>query len=183
MNVELLVGVGGMLGASFKWVYEYSKSLKWQKNKFLIEQLDSFKQLESTKAMETILDWNAAKVTFEDKKIYVNDDLLKESLYTHDIKKKFTTDEFVIRDIIDSYFDSLTRFVLFCEHGLVPKESLILQMNYWFNILKGNTSKSKSREIVEMFDKYMEYYGWCSKPQFILPKKNKSTIPITTYPN
>jgi len=167
MNVELLVGVGGMVGASFKWIYEYSKVQKWQRNKFLIEQLDTFKKLESTKAMETILDWNAAKVTFGDKKIYVNDELLKESLYTHDIKKKFTNDEFVIRDIIDEYFDSLTRLVLFCESGLVPKESLILQMKYWFNILKGNTSKSKSREIVEMFDKYMGYYGYDELRSFL----------------
>lgn len=167
MNVELIVGLGGMVGASFKWVMEYSKAQKWQKNKFLIEQLDAFKELESTKAMETILDWNAAKITYGDKKIYVTDDLLRESLYTHDIKKKFTADEFVIRDIIDSYFDSLTRLVLLCEQDLVPKESLILQMRYWFNILKGNTDKSKSREIVEMFNKYMEYYGYTELRLFL----------------
>lgn len=167
MNVELIVGAVGMVGASFKWVTEYSKAQKWQKNKFLIEQLDAFKELESTKAMETILDWNAAKITYGDKKIYVTDDLLRESLYTHDIKKKFTADEFVIRDIIDSYFDSLTRLVLLCEQDLVPKESLILQMRYWFNILKGNTDKSKSREIVEMFNKYMEYYGYTELRLFL----------------
>lgn len=167
MNVELIVGAVGMVGASFKWVTEYSKAQTWQKNRFLIEQLDAFKSLESTKAMETILDWNAAKVTFGDKKIYVTDDLLKESLYTHDIKRKFTADEFAIRDIIDEYFDSLTRLVLLCEQDLVPKKSLVLQMKYWFNILKGSTDKSKSREIVDMFHTYMEYYGYTELREFL----------------
>jgi hypothetical protein len=167
MNVELLVGVGGMVGASFKWVWEYTKSQTWQKNKFLIEQLDAFKSLDSTKAMETILDWNAAKISYGDKKVFVTDELLKEAIYTHDIKKKFTNDEFIIRDIIDEYFDSLTRLVMLCEQNLVPKESLILQMRYWFNILKGNTDRSKSREIVDMLNQYMEYYGYTELREFL----------------
>lgn len=167
MSIEILLTIAGGIGTSSKWVYEYTKKLKWEKNKFLLEKLEIFHSLESTKIMETLLDWNGTNVIINGKEIFIDDNILLNSLYTHDVKHSFTTLEFELRHIFDDYFDNLTKLIFMSKSGLIDKKNLVMFMEYWLKILSGNTN-NKSRELMEQINKYLEFYEFTTLRDFIL---------------
>lgn len=166
MKIELILSIAGALCAAFKWVYEYSRKLKWEMNVFLLEQIEKFRSLESTRAMEKILDWNSAYVSFQNERMLVNDSMLEGAFKTHNIKHTFTKEEVKLRSIFDEYFDNLTKLIFMTKVGLADKKNLILFLEYWFRILSG-ISKSKSKEVLNEMWKYMEYYGYVDLIQFM----------------
>ena len=103
-NFVLIAG----LATSVKWVWEYSQSRKFEKNKFLLEKVEKFNSLESTKKVQKVLDWNA--ITIEINGVYtkMDDSILVEALKTHDQKISFDSTEVYIREIFDEYFTGLT---------------------------------------------------------------------------
>lgn len=149
-----------------KWVYEYSEKLKWEKNKFLLEELKKFHDNETNQVAEIMLDWNGTHVTINEKTIYVDDKILYDALQTHDVKHKFSKDEFLIRGVFDEYFDNLTKLVFMSKAKLINKENLIMFLEYWFKILKGQR-KSKSKEILSQINKYLVFYGYDELHKFI----------------
>jgi hypothetical protein len=169
MKIELIISIVCALVAAFKWVYEYTEKLKWDKNKFLVEQIEKFQSLESTKAMETLLDWNGSNVTINGEKLFVNDETLIGAFQTHDVKHKFNSIEFKLRNVFDDYFDNFTKLVFMSKVGLVEKESLVIFSEYWINILSGE-SKNKPRELVESIQYYLEYYEYYDLLNFIISK-------------
>jgi hypothetical protein len=175
MNIELILSITGALAAAFKWIYEYSRKLKWEMNVFLLEQIEKFRGLESTKAMEKMLDWNAIYISLQDERILVNDLMLIGAFKTHDIKHTFTGDEAKLRNVFDEYFDNLTKFIFMAQAGLVDKKNLVLFLEYWFKILSG-ISKSKSHEVLNEMWKYMNFYGYVDLIQFIEEYKNSIKI-------
>ena len=58
MTIEEKITLGVAVVTGVKWVYEYTKKLTWDKNKFLLERYEKFKSKESTKSMQLLLDWN-----------------------------------------------------------------------------------------------------------------------------
>lgn len=166
MDVEILITLAGGVGTSAKWVYEYTKKLKWEKNKFLLEQLELFHSVESTKIMETLLDWNGTKVTIKGKEVFVDDEILLNSLYTHDVKHSFTKLEFELRDVFDEYFDNLSKLIFMSKSGLIDKKNLIMFLEYWLKILSGRMN-NKSREMVEQITKYLDFYEFTALRDFI----------------
>ncbi len=55
MNTELKISTLIAIIAGVKWVYEYTKQLKWEKNKYLIDRLDLFKNKEHVKIVHKLL--------------------------------------------------------------------------------------------------------------------------------
>ena len=166
MKIEIILTILGSIGAAFKWIYEYSKHLKWEKNKFLLDQLEDFHSLPTTQIMETLLDWNSINVKIDEQNIFVDDDVLYDALQTHNFKHDFTKEEFKLRGVFDDYFDNLTKLVFMSKTNLVSKENLILFMGYWLDILSGR-SKNKPHELILQIHKYLEFYGYDELKKFI----------------
>ena len=170
MSIEIILAVFGALTAVFKWVFEYSNKLKWEKNKFLLEEIEKFSSIESTKNAQKILDWNSIIIKINDDHILVNDEILFESMQTHDSKHKFSSEEVKLRGLFDEYFDNLTKMVLMCKTGMIPENNFRLFMKYWFKILSGD-SKNKSSKILIQIRKYLDFYGYNDLLNFIDNKK------------
>jgi len=171
MDVEILLSVGAGVATTSKWIYEYSNKLKWEKNKFLLEKIEIFQELESTKTMHKILDWNSISIVYKNNSLKVDDTLLYESFKTHDEKHKFTSVEVLLRGLFDEYFDNLNKFVILCKCNLISEKNFVFFMEYWFDILTGE-SMSKNRDLVEQIHKYLEFYNYSNLLYFI-KKYNK----------
>jgi hypothetical protein len=173
MSVEIIISIFGALAAAFKWIYEYSEKLKWDRNKFLLDELEKFHNLETTQNAEIILDWNGINITFNNEKIFVNDEILFQALQTHDEKNKFTVEEVKIRALFDDYFDNLTKLVFMCKSKILPEKNFRMFMKYWFNILSGRR-KNKPKKVQEQINRYLDFYGYEDLKNFIIYEKRNN---------
>lgn len=156
-----------------KWVYEYSKKMKWEKNKFLLERIEIFKQRSTVKLMHKLLDWNAGvEVEINGEKISIDDKILFEAMQTHDKKEYFSDVEYYLREVFDDYFDNLNELVLLTKSGLIDEKNLRVFLQYWLEILSGE-KKSKSFSLVNQFKIYLNYYGYSELHFFIMKKISK----------
>ena len=151
---------------SIKWVYEYTNKLNWDKNKFLLDRIENFFKDKNTQNVEFILDWNKIKVESNGIEYKINDEILFEALQTHDIKHSFNGTELYLRGAFDDYFDKLTEFIILAESGMVSEKNLRKFLKYWIDILNG-TKKSKSKNLVNQFSKYLEFYEYDKLKKFI----------------
>jgi hypothetical protein len=158
-TLDIVITVGGALAAVFKWTFENSKKLKWEQNRFLLEELDKFQSLESTTVMEKLLDWNKASVTISGETIRYNDKDLYEAFSTHDVKHTFTRSEVLMRQVFDDYFDGLTRLFIMAETGLIDKNNLKKFLSYWLEIINGQRS-AKSMELRIQIKNYLSFYSY-----------------------
>lgn len=161
-----MLAVSGAVGAAIKWTYEYSNKLKWEKNKFLLEQIEKFQSDPNTQTMELILDWNRCNIVINETKIEFDDDLFYHSLATHDKVHKFTKEELLLRGLFDDYFDSLTKLIILADSGMVSESNLKLFLSYWFKILSGESS-SKSQTIIDQIRSYLQFYGYDRLLEFL----------------
>jgi hypothetical protein len=145
--------------AGAKWMYEYTKKIQWERNKFLLERIDIFKKKDSVQKMHLLLDWNEILIDFGDDKKLINDDDLLEALTTHDIKTHYTNTEVKLRNIFDDYFDSLYELVLLSEIGLIDGKNLKVLLKYWIEIIDGRKN-NKPDEFIFKVKKYMRFYGY-----------------------
>ena len=169
LNIEIIIATLGSIVAAGKWIYEYSAKNKWEKNKFLLEQLENFEHREETKVVELILDWNVRKINYGEKEYLINDAVLFDALSTHNKKSSFDPTEVFIRNVFDDYFENLTKFAFMCKVGLINEKNFRLFMEYWFGIISGKRN-SKSKELREQMYKFMNYYGYNNLLDFILKK-------------
>lgn len=158
-NLEIVVTIIGALVAIFKWVFEYTKQKKWEKNKFLLDKLEHFFELETTKVMHNLLDWNGIKIKILDSDMYIDDNYLFHAFETHDTKHQYTKEEKRLREIFDEYFDNLTKLIFMTKNGLIDKKGFNMFMAYWLNILSGR-SNNKSYELKTQIHKYLGFYGF-----------------------
>jgi hypothetical protein len=159
MTIEEKITLGAAVITGVKWVYEYTKKLTWDKNKFLLERYEKFKSKESTKAMHLLLDWNKITISLDGNPMKVDDEMLFQSFQTHNNKTSFTKDEAALRKMFDEYFDDLNEFRLLSETGLISEKNFRLFMKYWFEILSGKKS-NKSKKVLNQMESYMKYYGY-----------------------
>jgi hypothetical protein len=147
------------LATSLKWVWEYSHGRKFEKNKFLLERVEKFNILESTKKVQKILDWNAITIEINGVDTKINDSILVEALKTHDQKVIFDSTEVYIREIFDEYFTGLTELIILSNTGLVDKKNLKKFLKYWIDILNG-IKKNKPESFVKTIGKYLSFYKY-----------------------
>jgi hypothetical protein len=152
------VFVTGVL-TGIKWVWEYSQSRKFEKNKFLYDKLQEFDALENTKFVKKMLDWNKLKITDGDDVHFVTDEILIEALITHDKKNQFSLTEFWIRAQFDEWFDNINELIILSECGLIDRQNLKRMLKYWIDILNG-VKKAKRKEFSEQIKNYLSFYGW-----------------------
>jgi len=157
MEISILITSTIAIVTGAKWVYEYTEKINWEKNKFLLEQLEDFHNLETTKTMEKLLDWNGCRIKINDELVHISDENLISAFSTHDVKHKFTKDEYFLRNLFDEYFNNLTKLIFMSKTGLVKKKNLIIFMEYWFKIISGRTNK-KSPELSNQIKKYLKFY-------------------------
>lgn len=166
---ENLTIIGGIL-AIVKWLYETQKQRNWETNKYLIEKLEEFQKKGSTTTIHNILDYNeGAPVFLGSNKISeeaLNDQIIIDSLVTHDKKQIFTDVEIGIRGLFDQYFDNLTQLILMSKCGLIDEKNLKLLLQYYINIMNGK-SERKSKEYVEQIKKYLKFYNYDLVLEFI----------------
>lgn len=167
MNIEVILTIVGGLGAASKWVYEYSQDLKWNRNKFMLDEIDKFRSIESTKIMEKILDWNGINVDVHGTEIYVNDEILFDALQTHDVKQKYNKDEVLLRNLFDEYFDNITKLIYMCETKMISSKNFKLFMSYWLDILSSK-NKNKPKKVHDQILKYLEYYRFFTLKNYLL---------------
>ena len=164
---NLIVIIGGFI-AFGKWIYEIVQNYKWERNKFLLEKLEEFRKKDNTKIFHQILDWNGSKIKINGKEFRVDDLLLITSLDLQTDREVFQTEELLIRNTIDEYFDDLTTLVFMVKVGLIDEDYFRNFMSYWFNILKGDGRKP---EIVsKKIKKYLKYYGYEELYNFMIEK-------------
>jgi hypothetical protein len=165
MTFEENMTLWAAIAAVAKWVYEYTKRLSWDRNRFLLERIEKFRSMESTGKVQTMLDWNGANVELRGKQVWVDDEVLVSALQTHDVKGSFTSTEFAIRGLFDQYFDGLSELVAMSRSGLVDKGNLRLFMRYWIDILGGRRGKRKA--VSDQFGRYMLFYGYEELHDFV----------------
>jgi len=154
------------LATSLKWVWEYSQSRKFEKNKFLLERIEKFNNLESTQKVQKILDWNSISIEINDVKVKVDDGILVESLKTHDQKVSFDSTEVYLRQIFDDYFTGITELIILSNTGLVDKRNLKKFLKYWIDILNGK-KKNKPESFVKTIENYLKFYGYTEVLEFL----------------
>ena len=159
------VFVTGVL-AGMKWVWEYSQSRKFEKNKFLYDKISEFDDLENTKFVKKMLDWNKFKIKDGLDIHFITDDILIEALTTHDKKNQFNPTEVWIRDQFDEWLDSINELIILSECGLIDKKNLKKMLKYWIDILNG-TKKVKRKEFSVQIQNYLLYYGYHDVAAFI----------------
>jgi len=159
------VFVTGVL-AGMKWVWEYSQSRKFEKNKFLYDKISEFDDLENTKFVKKMLDWNKFKIKDGLDIHFITDDILIESLTTHDKKNQFNPTEVWIRDQFDEWLDNINELIILSECGLIDKKNLKRMLKYWIDILNG-TKKVKRKEFSVQIQNYLLYYGYHDVAAFI----------------
>jgi hypothetical protein len=154
------------LATSLKWVWEYSQSRKFEKNKFLLERIEKFNNLESTQKVQKILDWNSISIEINDIRVKVDDDILVESLKTHDQKSSFDSTEVYLRQIFDDYFTGITELIILSNTGLVDKGNLKKFLKYWIIILNGK-KQNKPESFVKTVENYLKFYGYTEVLKFL----------------
>jgi hypothetical protein len=154
------------LATSLKWVWEYSQSRKFEKNKFLLERIEKFNNLDSTQKVQKILDWNSISIRINDVKVKVDDGILVESLKTHDLKTSFDSTEVYLRQIFDDYFTGITELIILSNTGLVDKINLKKFLKYWVDILNGE-KKNKPKSFVKTIENYLKFYGYTEVLEFL----------------
>ena len=159
------VFVTGVL-AGMKWVWEYSQSRKFEKNKFLYDKISEFDDLENTKFVKKMLDWNKFKIKDGLDIHFITDDILIEALTTHDKKNQFNPTEVWIRDQFDEWLDNINELIILSECGLIDKKNLKRMLKYWIDILNG-TKKVKRKEFSVQIQNYLLYYGYHDVAAFI----------------
>lgn len=161
-NFVLVAG----LGASIKWIWEYSQSRLFEKNKFLLERIEKFNSSESVQKVQKLLDWNAIKIDIDGVPTKIDDEILIEGLKTHAQKASFDSTEVYIREIFDDFFTGMTELLVLSNTGLVDKKNLRKFLQYWISILNG-TKQNKPKVLIETFENYLEYYGYSEVLEFI----------------
>jgi hypothetical protein len=154
------------LATSLKWVWEYSQSRKFEKNKFLLERIEKFNNLESTQKVQKILDWNSISIEINDIRVKVDDYILVESLKTHDQKSSFDSTEVYLRQIFDDYFTGMTELIILSNTGLVDKGNLKKFLKYWIIILNGK-KQNKPESFVKTVENYLKFYGYTEVLKFL----------------
>jgi hypothetical protein len=154
------------LVTSLKWVWEYSQSRKFEKNKFLLERIEKFNNLESTEKVQKILDWNSIKIEINDVSVKVDDSIILEALKTHDQKASFDSTEVYLRQIFDDYFTGITELIILSNTGLVDKRNLKKFLKYWVDILNGN-KRNKPEIFVQTISNYINFYGYEEVSKFL----------------
>ena len=152
--------------AGFKWIWEYSKKRKFEKNRYLVEQIETFQSKDYVKNVEKILDWNKFKLTVGQETMLIDDSIVIEALITHDKKSTYTEQEFYIREIFDKYFDEINKFIILAECGLIDKSNLKKLLGYWFDIISGKQT-SKSEEFTQSLIGYLNFYGYKEVLKFL----------------
>jgi hypothetical protein len=155
-----------------KWVYEYSQKIAWERNRFMLDRIEVFRQKESTKVMQTLLDWNRAKIDIDGTPTVIDDDILYGAFFTHDKKSdRYTALEFKLRKTFDEYFDDLSEFVRLIDAGLIDEKNLRLFLRYWINILNGKSNR-KSKVMQEQIHRYLLHYGYDELYSFLMAEKD-----------
>lgn len=154
--VKIYLPLIGAFLALFKWLYEYTKNLNWQQNKYLVEQYHRFLEKASTKYVHQILDYNSQIPFIDD--IEVNDDIVQCALTTHDLKDNFNDIEYAIRKCFDEYFDDLTELIILGECELIDLNNLKILLGYYFRLLKG--SENKKMSYTKAIQRYLKFYGY-----------------------
>ena len=154
------------LATSLKWVWEYSQGRKFEKNKFLLERVEKFNNLESTQKVQKILDWNAIKIEINNVTVKVDDSIIVEALKTHDQKVSFDSTEVYLRQIFDDYFTGITELIILSNTGLVDRNNLKKFLKYWVDILNGN-KQNKAENFVNTIKNYLDFYGYDEVSNFL----------------
>lgn len=166
MTIEEKVTIGIALVTGIKWVYEYTKKLTWDKNRFLLERYEKFKSKDSTKKMQLILDWNAITIELNENNVRVNDTMLYNALQTHNVVEVFNLNEVALRKLFDEYFDDLNEFRLLSEAGLISEKNYRLFMGYWFEIITGKKN-NKPENVKNQLKTYLIFYGYSDLYDFM----------------
>jgi hypothetical protein len=164
-NFVLITGVA----ASIKWVWEYSETRKFEKNRFLLERIEHFNSQKSVQTVQKLLDWNRIAIDINGESKVIEDSFLAEALKAHDDKDQFTLTEMYIRQIFDDYFTHLSELIILSQTGLVDSRNLKKFMKYWIEILNG-TKKNKPTKLVSTFSRYLSFYGYSEVLDFIQKK-------------
>lgn len=169
VNPELILTLTASLAAAFKFTSEYSERLKFEKNKLLLDEINKHQSLNSTKVIEKILDFDNISLELNGRVIHISNELLFNSLQTHDIKQTYSDDEVLIRDLFDEYFDNLTKLLFMSKSQLVQRNNLNMFMRYWFDILSGK-SNNKPDKVIQQIHTYLEFYGFIELRKFLTKK-------------
>lgn len=158
-NIEVILTICFSVIGAAKWIYEYTKKLKWERTKFLSEKMDEFLSDSEIKKVLVMLDWNSANIELDGKYIRYDDNLLMSALTTHNVKSSFSVEEKYIRTLFDNFLDKLMRFQIWIDTGLIDEKDTIRFLGYYLDIMSGKR-KSKSKEFVSHLKNYMNFYGY-----------------------
>jgi hypothetical protein len=161
-NLVLIAGVA----AAVKWIWEYSASRKFERNRFLLERIEKFNSQSSVQTAQRLLDWNKISIEINGESRVVDDSFLIEALKTHDKKDQFTLTEVYIRQVFDDYFTGISELTTLSKTGLVDSANLRRFMQYWIDILNG-TKLNKPSSLIITLHEYLEFYGYSDVIEFI----------------
>lgn len=159
VSLELIITIIFSAIGVGKWIYEYTKKMKWERTKFLSDKVESFLTDPEIKKVLTILDWNSATIVFKDQLLKYNDYMVMESLITHNYKTTYTKEEKYIRELFDYFLDELSKFQIWIDTGLIEEKQTKRFLGYYLNIMSGKR-KSKSDDYIKSLKTYIEYYGY-----------------------
>lgn len=155
-----------------KVVYEYVMAMKWKKAEFLSKEVKEFFSDSTVKVICTLLDYNIRKVEIEGKKVVISDREIIDALQTHQVKQSFSTQEGILRDMFDLFFDKLSNFNIHIKNGLVEEKQVLAYFCYYLDIISKPGRKPK--ELLKTFSNYIDFYGFENVKELIESNNTKN---------
>lgn len=122
-------------------LWQYAKAQKWKRREFIATQMKEFESDEKIQLAMTMLDWNDRVLYFpseaSDKPIAVkvDDALICSALLPHQLARRYSKEEELIRDCFDRFLDMLVRLWNFVDAGLINTDELRPYIQYWIKLI------------------------------------------------
>ncbi len=155
----------------FVGLYQYQRSQKWEREKFLAAIVKEFDESKTVRNARQMIDSLAQypkgrKIDLleadkpEDRKVMVLNSEIYDALTT-DANKLHNLDDraVAIRDCFDDFLSSLVTFEHYIEQSLITKDALMAHVGYWILILGRDPDQLLALKYKRRIFEYAEFYG------------------------
>jgi hypothetical protein len=151
----------GYLGVATAFVIglrQYGKAQTYQKAHVILNLIDQFEEDSKIDAACQMIDWDNREIQIENgKTLKFSNEMLIAALRVQKMDEGFTSEESMIRDCFDAFFDYFHKVNSFWESGIVAFNDL-RYFFYWFELLRTVGEYKEIAELQTVFEKYIKTY-------------------------
>ncbi len=189
---EVASVVTPIIGFFLFWrgVNQYEKEQNWKKAEFFAKEIKEFKSDPMVKNTMLMLDWNRRKIELSSNESLFDIDselckALEAKTYFNEgdaDEDGFSTQQSLIRDNFDVFFDYLEKFELFIEVELVKEKDFRPYLKYWIDLMGDKKSRRKPIEFYQILWEYIDFFRY-EKLQCLMQRYGYNITPVKQTKN